>query len=130
MNRLRRDIDDMDEDLLDAAEAANRRADRAAQSARLEQGERVQNEAEALRRAKTAAWARAANAQQVEDSYRAAGVEPTLIEPGVQRCSLSLLLTLGWRVEELPDGSRVLFKPPAPPAPPKWNGLRDSDSLP
>lgn len=114
MTRLRRDIDDMD--LVDAIPAKVLRADRAEQRARWEQGDRLQNEVDASRKASTVAWVRNANAQQVEDSYRAARVEPPLLGEGVKRCSLPLLLTIGWRIEELPDGSRVLVKPPPPPA--------------
>ncbi len=113
MTRRRRDIDDMD--LVDAIPAKTLRADRAEEFARLGRLETIQAEAEARRKAGVIAWLRAANANQIEDSYRAFRVEPPLIEPGVQRCSLPLLLTLGWRVEELPDGSRVLVKPPPPP---------------
>lgn len=122
MNRGRRDLDD--DDLLDREVAKDQHAERAEQSARLEAGERRQLEVEARRKVATTAWVRAANAGHVEDSYRAAGVEPPPLEEGQTRCSLSLLLSVGWRVEELPDGSRALVRPPPLPKVDRPSGYR------
>lgn len=63
-----------------------------------------------------------ANASQLVEQYRAAGVDPPAVDAqGVPTCSLSLLLSTGWRVEEHENEvggevRRVLTRPAPPPA--------------
>lgn len=64
----------------------------------------------------------AENRETIIADYRARGLEP----PPGYLVSLPTLLSIGWRVEEMEQGKRVLVKPPAlePYVP------RDRDSLP
>lgn len=121
--RSRRDIDDIDATLFDRDEAEERKRLREEQRALVDErrAQYVQQDA-AAKVAADAGMAEANERARVAE-YRAAGVFP----PSGQRASLSLLLHLGWRIEEIGQGERVLVKPPSPEP---WEGPRDRDSLP
>lgn len=125
--RPRRDIDDLD-NLFDREEAEKLRAERAemiesgkAREAMLQQQEATirENGRKAMLRATDVAIIR---------EYEHAGVAPLKTNAdGVPTCSLSLLMRMGWRVEDGGRGERVLV---APPPLPVWEGPQDWDSLP
>ena len=112
--RPRRDVDDLD-NLFDREEAERRRQDRAAM---IESGKAMQaaidaQEAAARLRAKEG-MLRATDIAILRE-YQHAGVEPIKVRgDGVPTCSLSLLLRLGWRIDEF-NGAKTLIAPPAPP---------------
>lgn len=111
MIRRRRDIDDfesLDENLFDREEAERRRRDRAAA---LAAGQERMRQEEALEvRMKDAVRHETADANRalLLADYERAGVAPP---EGRTLVSLTLLLSLGWRIETMPDGAKVLTAP-------------------
>lgn len=114
MTRYRADIDDLDDSLFEQAEAQDRRAARAEEAERLRRMDEAQAEADSRQRAAAAERQAQINRAQVEQSYRAAGLEPPLLEPGQIRVSLSLLLLLGWEIHEI-GGVKRLVAPKGEP---------------
>lgn len=61
-----------------------------------------------------------AHRDRVLKEYETAGLPPPEEKPNKALVSLALLLHMGWRIEELPHGVKVLTQPPPPP-PPKYS---------
>lgn len=118
--RRRRDIhDDLDESLFDQEEAEARRIEREQRRARAEEQGRERAAEDAAIAARAAKFRDETNARMLVDEYRRAGVEPPKVDgDGAPTCSLTLLLWMGWTIEELGLGVRRLVSPP-PPAPVK-----------
>ena len=106
----RRDIDDLD-NLFDRDEARHLREERQINREQAIEKEREESDREAARGARIAAENLLANRREVLDSYTRAGVTPPhLDKDGFPNCSLTMLLSLGWRVEEV-EGTKVLLRP-------------------
>lgn len=111
-----------DQDFFDHQDAEDRRARVAAAEARNAEVREQEAGAEAARRESSKIFSMRANAALLVEQYLAAGVEPPAVDArGVPTCSLSLLLAVGWRVEEhenevTGEVRRELVRPPAAPA--------------
>lgn len=128
MNRHRRDIDDLDESLFTREEAEGRRAERAEQKENHRKFEEAQAQQDAKRAAEFNEWSREKGIESIRRGYAARGVEPPCVNgDGEPTCSADLLLKMGWRIEEMPDGTKTWVRPPAPEP---WTGPKDKDSLP
>lgn len=115
MIRPRRDIDDLD-NLFDQDEAKRRREARAEMIENGRRREEMLNAQEARQRASAKESMLRASAAAIVREYEHAGVEPPKTNgDGVPTCSLSLLLDLGWRIENLGYGVKTLVAPPPPP---------------
>lgn len=124
--RPRRDFDD--DDLFDREEADRRRTARAAMVAAGEERARQTAEQDAAMAARTRDFTRRANGEALLKEYRGAGVAPLQVDgDGYPTTSLALLRKMGWRVEELEQGTKALI---APPPLPRYEPPRDNDSLP
>lgn len=110
MNRPRRDIDDLDESLFTREEAIRLRLERASMAAA--GAERLRQEAvvEAATKERMVAFTAETNRHMIMREYEAKGLTP---RPGVL-VSLSMLLQMGWKIEDHPDGGSVLVAPPKP----------------
>ena len=127
MTRARRDLDDTLVDSLFDREAAQRlRAEREAMVERHQR--RIDEEnARAVRRAEEhRRWSRDVNLRMIRKGYADLGVAaPCVDAAGEPTCSVELLMKIGWRVEEAPDGSKTWVRPPDPEP---WTGHEDNDS--
>ena len=112
MSRLRRDIDDLTENFEDPLFARIEAQERAAEleEAKHRAAERGKQLAEQDRliAQRRIDGLREANERARLNEYARYGLEP-------QRCSLSLLLGLGWRIEQDEDGKYILVKGPNAP---------------
>lgn len=125
--RPRRDLDDLDENLFDRDEAQRLRAERAQQAENHRKFEAEQAEQAARRAAGFKEWSRRAGVESIRAGYEALGVEPPSLDGnGEPVCSVDLLMRIGWRIENTPDG-KVWIRPPAHEP---WTGPKDKDSLP
>lgn len=106
----RRDIDDLDESLFTRADANRLRLDRADMVASGEERLRQESARDAAAKARVVAMTQENNRQMILREYAARGWPP----PTGTLVSLPLLLKMGWRIEDHPDGGRVLVAPPAP----------------
>lgn len=104
----RRDIDDLDDSLFTREEAIRLRLERADMIAAGEERVRQENIADAAVKARVAALFQETNREMILREYAAHGLTP---RPGTL-VSLSMLLRMGWRIEEHPDGGPVLVAPP------------------
>ncbi len=112
MNRSRRDIDDLD-NLFDQDEAKRRRQQREHdRTLAAERGVMLDEQDRILRERARAAFV-GTNEAMILAGYRAAGLEPRTGN-GVVLVSLQTLLSIGWRIEELPHGIKTLVAPPTP----------------
>ncbi len=101
----RRDIDDLDENLLDRDEAADRRRERAEMIAAAEARANREAEVDAAANARVKDFTVETNRQMIVAEYRAAGLTPP---SGNFVVSLTLLRKLGWTVEDGPGGARLI----------------------
>lgn len=109
--RHRRDIDDaLDDRVFDREEAESRRRVRDESLVSAAEQERGHQQRDAALKARVVEFTRQANERAIMAEYAHAGVEP---RPGTL-VSLTLLLSLGWRVEEDGRGVRTLVQPPVP----------------
>lgn len=108
--RTRRDIEDLDESIFTREEAIRLRLDRGAMAAA--GAERLRQEAvvEAATKERMVAYTADTNRQMIMQEYAVRGLTP---RPGVL-VSLSMLLQIGWKIEDHPDGGAVLVAPPKP----------------
>lgn len=122
---LRRDIDDMDDDLLDQAAARDRRRERDEAAERRAEQQAVLDDQDAKAKARAAEFVRSANDSALLGEYRHAGVEPLKVNPGgLPTCSLSLLLREGWTIHQMENGEKKLVAPPT--AEPRRPDQRDN----
>lgn len=113
MNR-RRDIDDLDETLFTAGEAERRRLERADTIERGKQADEALAAFEKAAKARIRTDILAANDEFIAREYALAGVTPPETAGGKPTVSLSMLLRLGWQIEESPRGGKVLVAAPTP----------------
>lgn len=100
-----------DDDLFDADEARRRQAKREETMAAIEKAAATEAKARADLDARMAERARETNRRQVIAEYQAAGVEPPSIDRnGKPTASLSLLLRMGWKLENI-SGKPTLIRP-------------------
>lgn len=102
-------------DLFDREKAQEIVADR--EERRRQHEERVKREDEQAERQRQAATRRSfqINARQLVAEYAAAGVSPPRVDfDGVPTVSLSMLLSLGWRVECVSGENKLVEPPPIP----------------
>lgn len=98
------------EDIFDRAEAEERRA-RVQAARELNAARDAQEAAQAeARRQKATAYTMMVNERHRRAEYRGRGVEPPMIGGVQTRASLSLLLSVGWRIEQQ-MGRNVLVPP-------------------
>lgn len=102
----RRDIDDIDT-LFDQEETQRRQAERVSMITAGEVRLRQEAERDAAAKKRTVAFMAETNQNMILAQYRAAGVEP----PSKTLVSLTMLFSLGWRIEEV-DGVKTLVAPP------------------
>lgn len=107
-------------DFFDRADAEDRRARVAAATVENERVRALEAEADEARRERGRIFSLRANARLLADQYRDAGMTPPLVNgAGEPRCSLTLLLSVGWTIEEdevSGEVRRTLVPPPAAPA--------------
>ncbi len=118
--RFRRDLDD--EEFLDQREVEDRKAERAERRAVAEQQAKDRAAEDAAMAARVARFGKETSARSLWSEYDAAGVQPVKLDAnGVPTCSLSLLLKIGWTIEETHIGKRLREPPPyvPPKTPPK-----------
>ena len=109
--------DELD-DLFSPAEAARRRAERAAMMEQAAERERVEAEAERIRKQRAREFAIETSRRSLLAEYQRYGVEPLSLDgDGKPAVSLSMLLSLGWTIAEV-SGKRVLVKPEVEVRPP------------
>lgn len=112
MNRIRRDIDDLDDSLFDRDEAQRRRQERAEAIERGKTAEVALAEYDAAARARVRADILRANDEFIAREYQSAGVEPPIVSgDGKPAVSLSMLLRLDWEIQDV-AGVRTLVAPP------------------
>lgn len=100
-----------DDDLFDAEEAKRRTARREAAKAARDAMAETEAKAAVILKARIDERARETNRRQVIAEYQAAGVEPLEVDGnGKPTVSLSMLLRLGWRVENI-SGQPTLIRP-------------------
>lgn len=114
MIRPRRDVDDIDT-LFDRDEAQRLRDQRAEM---VENGKRRQemlDAQDAAQRARAKESMLRATDVAILREYEIAGVEPPIVKGNKPAVSLSLLIRLGWRIEDTGRCEKVLIAPPALP---------------
>lgn len=106
------------QDFFDHVDEEDRRARVEAAERRNAEVRARDEQAEVARRASSKIFSMRANAAQLVEQYLAAGVDPPAVDAnGVPTCSLSLLLTTGWRIAEIENEAggevrRTLERPP------------------
>lgn len=118
-------------DFFDRQDAEDRRTRVAAATVENERVRALEAEADAARRERGKIFSARTNAMLLTEQYLAAGVEPPALDAaGAPTCSLSMLLSIGWRIEEYENEvsgevRRALMRPSAVPQARRARGRND-----
>lgn len=130
------DPESRDDDLFEADELRRRQAKRAAVKESLELAKVAEAKQTAALKARMDERAQETNRRQVIAEYQAAGVEPPSVDGnGKPTTSLSLLLRMGWKIENISGRPTLLrpawMPPPSRPAPePEFGApVRDEEEI-
>jgi hypothetical protein len=104
------------EDIFDREEAQRRRVLADTVRARAAEIDAEETAKQAIAKARSTEFTLRNRNDVLCEQYRAAGVEPVHVNSeGVPTVSLTLILSIGWTIQEV-DGEKRLFLPSAPPA--------------
>ena len=116
------------DDIFERAEAEERRARMASVLARNEEIAKQDAEAAAIRKLAADELSARANASARLREFERHGVKPPIIDGVETKSSLSLLMQLGWTIENLLGQNKLIAPPPAEPRPRKRREDYDQNS--